>query len=259
MPRWYKILFILWNKTEYGRWVRLEMSIKAVLFDLDGTLLPMDYDGFIKLYFGALAKKLAEHGYEPEQLVKDIWAGTAAMVKNDGSCTNDVRFWSTMEAIYGKRVWEDQEHFEAFYRDNFVVAKEACGFDPLAGQVVESLKQRGIPVVLATNPIFPMIATKQRIEWAGLKVEDFELCTTYENIGYSKPNPMYYKEIAKRIGVEPSECLMVGNDVSEDMVAKNVGMQVFLLTDCLLNKKKEDISGYSQGGFRELMNYLEAL
>jgi len=90
-------------------------------------------------------------------------------------------------------------------------------------------------------------------------VEDFELCTTYENIGYSKPNPLYYTELAKRIGVEPSECLMVGNDVSEDMVAKNVGMQVFLLTDCLLNKKKEDISGYPQGGFRELMNYLEAL
>lgn len=259
MPRWYKILFILWNKTEYGRWVRLEMSIKAVLFDLDGTLLPMDYDGFIKLYFGALAKKLAEHGYEPEQLVKDIWAGTAAMVKNDGSCTNEECFWNAFEAIYGKKVREDMVYFEEFYRDNFRVAKEACGFDPLAGQVVESLKQRGIPVVLATNPIFPMIATKQRIEWAGLKVEDFELCTTYENIGYSKPNPMYYKEIAKRIGVEPSECLMVGNDVSEDMVAKNVGMQVFLLTDCLLNKKKEDISGYPQGGFRELMNYLEAL
>lgn len=235
------------------------MSIKAVLFDLDGTLLPMDYDGFIKLYFGALAKKLAGHGYEPEQLVKDIWAGTAAMVKNEGSCTNEECFWNAFESIYGKKVREDMVYFEEFYRDNFRVAKEACGFDPLAGQVVESLKQRGIPVVLATNPIFPMIATKQRIEWAGLKVEDFELCTTYENIGYSKPNPMYYKEIAKRIGVEPSECLMVGNDVSEDMVAKNVGMQVFLLTDCLLNKKKEDISGYPQGGFRELMNYLEAL
>ena len=35
------------------------MNIKAVLFDLDGTLLPMDQDIFVKSYFGLLAKKLS--------------------------------------------------------------------------------------------------------------------------------------------------------------------------------------------------------
>lgn len=98
-------------------------------------------------------------------------------------------------------------------------AKEACGFAPEAKETVVLARERGLRVALATNPIFPMIATRQRIAWAGLDRKDFELCTTYENIG----------------------------------------MQVFLLTDCLLNKKEEDISGYPKGSFSELQAFLKKL
>ena len=70
---------------------------------------------------------------------------------------------------------------------------------------------------------------------------------------------MYYKDIMSECGLNPEECLMVGNDVSEDMVAAKCGMKVFLLTDCLLNKNAEDISGYPQGGFAELQKFLELL
>lgn len=235
------------------------MSVKAVLFDLDGTLLPMDYDEFIKLYFGNLAKRLAKYGYDPDALVKNIWTGTKAMVMNDGSCMNEARFWDMFAEIYGRDVLQDKALFDDFYREDFVRAKKACGFDPMAKETVELVKELGMKTALATNPIFPMIATRQRIEWAGLAAEDFALCTTYENIGFCKPNPAYYTEIAKRIGVAPEECLMVGNDVSEDMAAAKVGMRVFLLTDCLLNKKEEDISGYPKGGFGELQKYLKLL
>lgn len=235
------------------------MSIKAVLFDLDGTLLPMDYDGFLKLYFGNLAKRLAGDGYDPDMLVKNVWTGTKAMVMNDGSCMNENKFWDVFAEIYGVNVLQDKVLFDDYYREDFVKAKEACGFDPLAKETVELVKKLGMKVALATNPIFPMIATRQRIEWAGLEVKDFELCTTYENIGLSKPNPAYYAEIASRLGVTPEECLMVGNDVTEDMVAEKTGMKVFLLTDCLLNKNNADISGYPQGGFEELQNYLKLL
>lgn len=235
------------------------MSIKAVLFDLDGTLLPMDYDGFLKLYFGNLAKRLAKYGYNPDELVKNIWAGTKEMVKNDGSCMNENKFWDYFANIYGVDVLQDKVLFDDFYREEFVKAKEACGFDPMAKETIELVKQLGMKVALATNPIFPMIATRQRIDWAGVAVKDFELCTTYENIGVSKPNPAYYAEVAKRIGVAPEECLMVGNDVTEDMVAAKIGMKVFLLKDCLLNKNNEDISGYPQGGFAELQEFLKQL
>lgn len=235
------------------------MSIKAVLFDLDGTLLPMDYDGFLKLYFGNLAKSLAKYGYDPDELVKNIWTGTKAMVMNEGSCMNEIKFWDVFAEIYGVNVLQDKVLFDDFYREDFVKAKDACGFEPMAKETVDLVKELGMKTALATNPIFPMVATRQRMEWAGVSAEDFELCTTYENIGFSKPNPAYYAEIAKRLNVAPEECLMVGNDVSEDMAAVQAGMKVFLLTDCLLNKKEEDISGYPQGGFAKLQEFLKML
>lgn len=235
------------------------MSVKAVLFDLDGTLLPMDYDGFLKIYFGSLAKRLAKYGYNPDELVKNVWTGTKAMVINDGSVMNETKFWDVFAELYGIDVLQDKVLFDDFYREEFVKAKEACGFDSMAKEAVEAVKKKGLKAALATNPIFPMVATRQRMEWAGVSREDFVLCTTYENIGVSKPNPAYYLELAKRLNVAPEECLMVGNDVSEDMVAENVGMKVFLLTDCLLNKKEEDISTYPQGGFRELLEYIKTL
>ena len=109
---------------------------------------------------------------------------------------------------------------------------------------------------MATNPIFPAVATESRIRWAGLTPADFELYTTYENIGFCKPNPAYYLEIANRLNVVPEECLMVGNDVTEDMVARSVGMRGFLLTDCLINKERKDINQFRRGSFEQLMRCL---
>lgn len=231
--------------------------LKTVLFDLDGTLLPMDNDVFTKTYFSHLTKTLAPLGYEPKQLVDGIWAGTAAMVHNDGACTNETAFWRKFASVFGERVYTDQPVFDTFYRTEFQNAKSVCGFAPESKQLVDWLKGRGVRVALATNPIFPAIATESRIRWAGLAPEDFELYTTYENIGFCKPNLQYYAEIVQRLGCKADECLMVGNDVDEDMVAGELGMQVFLLTDCLINRHQKDIGQYPNGGFSALRTWLE--
>ena len=94
------------------------------------------------------------------------------------------------------------------------------------------------------------------MEWAGLSAEDFERYTTYENSCYCKPNPAYYEEILRGQGLVPEECIMVGNDVREDMIAETLGMKVFLLTDCLINKDGADISRYPRGSFGELQEFL---
>ena len=234
------------------------MKLTTILFDLDGTLLPMDNDAFTRGYFRLLAAKLAPHGYEPKQLVDGIWAGTAAMVKNDGSRTNEKAFWDRFSSIFGEAVLEDLPMFEEFYETDFQAAKAFCGFNPDAAATVQAVKELGLCVVLATNPIFPAVATRSRIRWAGLTPEDFALYTTYENIGLCKPNPDYYREIMKRLGVRPEECLMVGNDATEDMAAAETGMRVFLLTDCLLNRDNRDISAWPHGGFPQLMDYIKS-
>lgn len=235
------------------------MSIKVILFDLDGTLLPMEQEVFVKTYFGLLAQKLAPHGYEPKQLVDAIWTGTAAMVKNNGEQNNEEAFWKTFAGIYGEQVREDIPLFDEYYRNEFSKVKDVCGFNPQAAETVKKLKADGWRVALATNPLFPSIATENRIRWAGIDPEDFEFFTTYETSSYCKPNVKYYQEIVERLGVQPEECLMVGNDVTEDMVAETIGMKVFLLTDCLINKEQKDIAAYPNGSFEQLMEYVESL
>ena len=233
------------------------MEIKTILFDLDGTLLPMDQDIFMKIYFGELGKRLVPFGYEPKKLMESVLAGTKAMVKNDGSRTNEETFWAKFSEFHGADCRKDEPIFDAFYRKEFAKAKEACGFTPRAKEVIEFLKVQGKTIILATNPLFPPIATENRIRWAGLSPEDFLFYTTYEKCSYCKPNPKYYEEILEKAGLLPEECLMIGNDVGEDMIAETIGMNVFLLTDCLLNPKQLDYSKYPQGGFDELMEYLK--
>ena len=235
------------------------MKLTAILFDLDGTLLPMDNDKFTKGYFKMLVKKLAPYGYEPQKLIEGILSGTATMVKNDGIKSNEQAFWEKFSEIFGEKAYADKPLFNEFYEKGFQSAKAICGFNPNAAMAVHTVKEMGLRVALATNPIFPAVATESRIRWAGLVPEDFELYTTYENIGFCKPNPDFYRELAKRLGVKPEQCLMVGNDVTEDMVAEKAGMQVFLLTDCLINKERKDISLYPRGSFLQFLNQIEKL
>lgn len=235
------------------------MSIKVIMFDLDGTLLPMDQEVFVNAYFKGLAKKLMPFGYEPKSLTDAIWQGTYAMVKNDGKENNEAVFWKAFADIFGEKVYQDEKHFEEFYKNEFQDVKNVCGYSEKAKEVVKTAKDKGLRVVLATNPIFPAIATRSRCRWAGVEAYDFEFYTTYENIGFCKPNILYYEEIVKRLGVKPEECLMVGNDVSEDMIAGKLGMKVFLLTDCIINKNNEDISSYPNGDFDKLIEYIKNL
>lgn len=230
--------------------------IKTVFFDLDGTLLPMDQEVFVKAYFGGLAKRLAPYGYEAQALIDAIWRGTGAMVKNDGSRRNEEAFWQTFCTLFGEGALKDTPHFDAFYREDFDAVAAVCGHDARARAVLDLLHEKRIPAVLATNPIFPAIATEKRIAWAGLSTDDFVLYTTYENCSYCKPNLAYYRDLLDRIGARPEECLMVGNDVQEDMVVEALGMKVFLLTDCLIDRKDSDLSRYPHGGFDELLDFL---
>ena len=146
--------------------------------------------------------------------------------------------------------------FDEYYRNEFQTVKNVCGFNPASAQVVRKAKEAGYRVVLATNPLFPAIATESRMRWAGLEPDDFEYYTVYDNSHFCKPNPNYYKEILEKLSLNAEECLMVGNDADEDMIAATLGMQVFLLTDSLINKNNKDINEYPHGGFDELLKYL---
>lgn len=235
------------------------MRITTVLFDLDGTLLPMDQEEFIKAYFGLLAAHMAPYGYEKEKLLKTIWSATGAMIQNNTDRTNEEVFWEYMARVYGPDIRADEPKFDEYYRVGFPKVQQSCGYSPKAAEVIAACKEKGLRAALATNPFFPATATRQRTEWAGMRPEDFALITTYENSCACKPNPAYYHEVLEKLGVQPGECLMVGNDVDEDMMARELGMQVFLLTPCMINRKEKDISGYPHGDFDALLEYIRGL
>ena len=235
------------------------MKTTTILFDLDGTLLPMDQDTFVKAYIGGLARAAEPHGYEPMTMTSAILTGTMAMIKNNGEKSNYAVFWDTLVKTYGEEIRDRYDMFDEFYATAFQKIKDVCGFAPEASEVVKQLKEKGFRVALATNPLFPIVATESRIRWSGLEPKDFELFTTYETSRYCKPNLDYYRDVLAQLGVTPEECLMVGNDVSEDMIASKLGMKVFLLTDCMINKKNADISVYPHGNFEKLKEYVEDL
>jgi len=235
------------------------MGITTILFDLDGTLLPMDQDTFAKAYVKGLTVAAEPVGYSPMILGTAIMAGTAAMIKNTGEKTNEDVFWYVLEKTYGESIQNDRHIFDEFYATDFQKIKDICGFAPRAAELIQNIKEKGYRVALATNPLFPKVATESRIRWAGLNPEDFELYTTFETSHYCKPNLDYYREVLNELQVSAEECLMIGNDVSEDMVAEQLGMKVFLLTDCLINKKETDISVYPHGDMDALFRFIDTL
>jgi len=241
------------------------MKKKMVLFDLDGTLLPQDQEEFVKAYFGALVKKLAAMGLpaataeEQKLLVHAVMSGTKAMMANDGTKTNEERFFEAFRSVTGYDLFERKPEFDSFYENEFQLVALVCGKNPIVKQVIEGIKSDGYRVAIATNPLFPLIANRQRVKWAGMSLDDFEYCTCYENSSFCKPRLEYYQAILEHLGVDAGDCLMVGNDVREDMVARKLGMDVFLITDCLINADNEDIEQFSHGTWSDLREYISRL
>ena len=233
---------------------------KAILYDMDGTLVPMDMKEFTDGYFKLLAKRLAPYGIPTDRLIDSIWKGTAAMVRNDGSRRNTEAFWELFYKLTGVTDKSIEGECDDFYGREFKDAKMFTQDNPLAVEAVKMSRQKADIVALATNPLFPMQGQITRMNWVGLKPEDFDLVTSYESDSYCKPNPKYFEEVCKRLNVEPSECLMIGNDEEEDMYAACTlcGMDGFLVTDTMIESKEHPWSG-PRGTFKDLIKMLEEL
>lgn len=231
-------------------------EIKAVLFDLDGTLLPLDQDIFAKNYFSYLTETVLPHFADAKKVIKIMLAGMDAMVKNDGSKINKEVFFETAEAMGGEDLCKEPLLF-GYYDGLYLKLKADCRPTADSKKIVSLCKNTGLRTVLATNPIFPRTATVKRMGWTGLSPDDFEFITAFENSRFCKPNIKYYEEILGKLGLSAEECLMVGNDVDEDMIAKKLGMKVFLLSDCIVNRENKDISEYPNGSFAELEEFLK--
>jgi len=232
--------------------------ITTILFDLDGTLLPLEEKPFLDLYFGLMARRFAALGHDPKALIRGLFAGTEAMRKNRGPSTNETVFWNEFVRHFpaaGSLMGE----FERFYQEDFDAVQASSHLQPLARHIIDLLHEKKYGIALATNPLFPRIATEKRIRWAGLRPEDFLMITTYENSRATKPSPCYFQAVLEAIGKTAGECLMIGNDAYEDMAAGLLGMETYLVTDGLINEKAIDLSQIRSGSFEDLHQMIESL
>jgi FMN phosphatase YigB (HAD superfamily) len=205
------------------------MTSTAILFDLDGTLLPLEFNEFMPRYFAGLHD--AFNSLFPDGSVpRAVLASTDAMVNNDGSQSNASAFWADFTARVGLSREELEPVFTAFYRDGFPALGSGVDRWQDAAVVVSAARATGAKIVLATNPVFPRAAIEHRLRWAGVDAGMFDFITDYENMMFTKPNPGYYRQISHKVGADALACLMIGNDVGLDLApARAAGMRTFMV------------------------------
>jgi len=230
---------------------------EAILFDLDGTLLGLDNDRFVECYFKALAPKLAPF-YAGADFVAPIGAGIEAAMRSDGrhGTVRDV-FIEAFDRISAVKFASVESVFIDFYQNEFEHVRVVSRPLPQARPVLEAAAARTGKIVLATIPVFPLIAIEARLRWAGLSGCPFSLITSFENMHFSKPNPAYYREIAEKIQVDPGRCLMIGNDHRDDLAAGDAGMETFLLIENPLNASHSVRKPTYQGYLPDLLKFLK--
>lgn len=237
------------------------MSIKYILFDLDGTLLPMVQEEFVRFYMPLLAKAYISRGVQidPKSFISSVWAGYEAMVKNDGTRTNREAFWAHIQDKLPISMEKSEEIALDFYENDFNQAECTTNPTPLSGQIVKAAKEKGLEVYLATNPVFPRCATMNRIRWAGLDAGDFKEITTYEECRFCKPNPEYFRQILEKYDLDPVQCLMVGNDVEEDLAIRSLGVSTYLVTDTMEDRKGLPFKSEYTGTLNDLLLFIQEL
>lgn len=204
--------------------------IKSVIFDLDGTLLPMNDDVFVETYFRSLCKRFIPLGYDKDELISTIWAGTKAMIKNDGSKLNETVFWETFTNKFGKNSIGDKSQFDEFYLNEFKQTKESCGENEFAKLAINLAKEKGLKIILASNPVFPIDAMLTRLGFINLERNDFDYITHYSNSHFAKPNSKFFEEILMNNNLKPNEVIVFGNSEKEDIIpAEAIGLKSYLV------------------------------
>jgi FMN phosphatase YigB (HAD superfamily) len=204
--------------------------LRAILLDLDNTMVLYDEPAYYERYFVILSQHFSDM-FTPEQFIKRVIHATMALIENNGEVNNSHYFIERFTGTDDQRkdqIWQRFMHFyETEYQGIEIEVRIPDGLhDSLA-----RWRQDGLKLVVASNPVFPIIALEKRMAWAGIDKFSFDLATHIENMSYVKPRLEYYLQISEMIGEASGDCLMVGNDPVNDMAAKAAGMKTFLTTE----------------------------
>lgn len=206
------------------------MKLQAVLFDLDNTLILFEELVFFKHYSKSLYLAFQDL-MTPQEFSQRLIRSTQMMVNNNGEMTNAEYFMKDFANGTGADEKELWQRFANFYEHEFDRFQSLMKPQVDAREIVLFSKEKGLKVVIASNPFFPTNVQLARLRWAGLDNIQFDLVTSADNATFMKPRLEYYHQICDRIQAPPENCLMVGNDGFNDMIASRIGMKTYLTTD----------------------------
>jgi HAD superfamily hydrolase (TIGR01549 family) len=196
------------------------MRDKMYIFvDYDGTLVKNSEEKFMKTYFSILSRKVKLPIEKIFNLVMDsIYEITKI---EDPSKNLFERFLESISKKTGKSKDYWYNIFLDFYKNEFDELRKIIKVNK---KLTNFIKNSNYKFIFASNPLFPEIAVKKRIDFANLSPENFFYIATMENSHYAKPNPKFFAEILKKISVAADKCLMIG-DTENDKASEKVGIK----------------------------------
>jgi HAD superfamily hydrolase (TIGR01549 family) len=210
--------------------------IKAILLDMDNTLLHNPDVAFAKAFIEAANAYFQRNwGYDG---FRSSYRRAIQQMNEIGRLATDQTNYDFILKAFAEDTGLPEHEIDAHMRrffDTDYQQLEAC-VQPVTGaaELIAYLKSLDYAVVIATNPIYPAEAIRQRLRWAGLvdAFDHYSFVTHAENTHFAKPNPAYYAEILGRIGIEPDETVFIGDSLKNDMIpAQTIGIQTFHIQD----------------------------
>ncbi|MEJ2249930.1 MAG: HAD family hydrolase [Candidatus Lokiarchaeota archaeon] len=229
-------------------------GLKALLLDLDGTLIDVKMDKFIPSYFRLLSEFLKEI-VPPKILVSRLMKVSKVVENNDGSKTNEEAYAEEFFPLDGHTQEELEPLFDEFYQKEFPKLKIYTHELPEAKKVVQKAFDKSYDVIIATTPLLPRIAITKRLQWAGVADFPYTLITSYENCTATKPNLLYYEEILTKLNQSAINCLMVG-DEDKDMVARKLGIKTFFIENSTYKLNEDTPEPDYRGNLKDLLNLI---
>ena len=204
--------------------------LKAILFDLDNTLIYFDELTFYKKYLSQVSQVFAD--LMPFDLFqKKLLLATQALTDNHGKMSNAEYFMSIFCKGFEAQRDEIWKRFMRFYERGYDQFRTLVSVPKGVSEVFLQLQKENLKIVIASNPMWPLDVQMKRLSWAGLGDFHFNLVTHIENMSHCKPRIEYYEEICLKLDERPEACLMVGNDPINDMIVATIGMRTFLVID----------------------------
>lgn len=216
--------------------------IQAILFDIEGALTNVDTADFMRNYLGILAPRFA-HLLSSDKFSKQLLRSieTAQKEPKPGQ-TNMQTFLDDFSKATSQSLQVLGPIFEEFYASDFPALRCLIQVNPQGVKVVEYAIQQGFLTAIASNPVIPLAAMREKIRWSGLTPEHFKVIPALDNFHYCKPHLGFFREVAESLGVKPESCLLV-SEHAEDIVCRELRMKMFFV-ETLKSEVQTDYSGH---------------